>query len=109
LPALRPRRRFDAELVEELKPDGEIGECGQTGKQGGNDEMPPFLCRMKAGRLSGRKMNMKAAPTPTISIPSPFGSAWLNRNTVRNTRKRLCAPTASNTLARSRLSPGPGA
>ena len=73
--ASRPRRRPDAELVEELEPDREIEEGGKAGEQGGRDEMTSSFASTKAGTLSGRKMNMKAAPTPTISIPSPFGLA----------------------------------
>ena len=41
----------------------------------------PTLAR--AGRLNGRKMNMKAMLVTTISMPSPMGSARLNTNTMK--------------------------
>jgi hypothetical protein len=57
--------------------------------------------------VNGRKMNMKAALAPTISIPSPMGFACLKRKTVRKTRKAVSSPVESRTLRRSFLSPGP--
>jgi hypothetical protein len=43
----------------------------------------PTLARRYAGRLNGRKMNMKAMLVTTISMPSPMGSACWNRNAVK--------------------------
>ena len=96
-------------FVERFEPQSKIKNGSKTGEKGGNHHVPPFFCEINAGKVNGRKMNMKAMLTPTISIPSPIGSACLKRKTVRNTVKAVSTRVANSTLARSFLSPGPAA
>src|SRR5262249_41751312 len=103
------RRRLDVKLVERFEPESKIKNGGKTGEKGGNHQVPPFFREDQCRQVNGRKMNMKAMLTPTISIPSPIGSACLRRKMVRKTMKAVSSRVANSTLARSFLSPEPAA
>jgi hypothetical protein len=60
---------------------------------------------MNAGKVNGKKISMKAKPTPAISIPSPCGLECRNKNTVRKTIKAASIAHVRRTLRRSLSSP----
>jgi hypothetical protein len=90
-------------LVERFEPQSKIKNGGKTGKRkAATTRCRLSFARINAGRVNGRKMNMKATLTPTISIPSPIGSACLRRKTGRRTMKAVSTRVA-NSNARAKL------
>jgi hypothetical protein len=57
-----------------------------------------YRARMNAGKVSGKKISMKAKPTPAISTPSRRGSAYSNKKTAKNTINAASSAQAKSTL-----------
>ena len=105
---------MQTELVEKLKPHGEEEERAKPRETCRNHERAAFFredgarpsfARTKAGRLKGRKTSMTAAPTPTISMPSPIGSAWLQRKIARKAINPSGVATNRSMVRRNLRSP----